>query len=182
MTNFSSLPSDQEEQREMKKVIRECLPSEKAILNDIRRQAWEIAYSHIYDEDTIRNNFEGNISERRTWTSIHCTYEDQTLVCEIGSHIVGFATFNWTPNSTGELKSLYVSPKHWNKKIGSFLWDAVMNICRKENLESFDIWVLNRARSSEFYTARGCKLVLSGDYFVGDHKETAECYRWHRMD
>ena len=58
------------------------------------------------------------------------------------------------------------------------LWDAIMTKCRSERVQSVDIWVLKAARSGEFYAARGCKCVGEGDYFIGDKRETALCYRW----
>lgn len=160
----------------------------------IRREAWEVAYRHIYSKEEVHRYFEGLSKEGRTWPSIPCRHEE-TLVCEVqpsstgaatctsetptqSSTICAYAKWAWTPRAQAELHSLYVSPKHWNRGCGSMLWEAIMSKCRTEQVQSMDIWVLKAARSGEFYAARGCKRVAEGDYFIGDKRETALCYRW----
>ena len=151
----------------------------------IRREAWEVAYSHIYSADEVGRYFGGEVKEGRTWPSIPCQHEE-TLVCEVqplpqqlsSTAICAYAKWGWTPHAQAELHSLYVSPSCWNRGCGSMLWDAIMTKCRTEQVQSMDIWVLKAARSGEFYAARGCKCVAEGDYFIGDKRETALCYRW----
>ncbi len=120
--------------------------------------------------------------------------------------IIGYAKWCFSAGGKGELQSLYVLPKFWNAGCGSMLWDRIVKRCREENVTNLDIWVLDRARSKYFYMSKGCSLahtavfgggsdgdgdayVLSdasathqmfGDYFIGQHKEKAVCYR--KMD
>ena len=152
----------------------------------IRREAWEVAYSHIYSADEVGRYFDGKAKEGRTWPSIPCQHEE-TLVCEVppssqqsssSTAICAYAKWGWTPHAQAELHSLYVSPSYWNRGCGSMLWDAIMTKCRTEQVQSMDIWVLKAARSGEFYAARGCQRVAEGDYFIGEKKETAVCYQW----
>jgi GNAT superfamily N-acetyltransferase len=160
-----------------KKVLRRAQENEGPILHEIRWQAWKIAYKNIYNEATIQDFFHGETCEKRTWQTKQFTHEEN-LVCQVGDEIVGFATFGWTPMSSGELKSFYVLPQYWNKGIGSMMWKEIMEICSKNFLVSFDIWVLNRARSRDFYVVRGCTYVTNGDYIIGNQTEVAACYRW----
>lgn len=158
-------------------------------LESIRREAWEVAYRHIYSQEEVDRYFEGLSKEGRTWPSIPCRHEE-TAVCEVQplTHtaeiatqlpaICAYAKWGWTPRAQAELRSLYVSPQHWNRGCGTILWDSIMSKCRTEQVQSMDIWVLAAARSGEFYAARGCKRVGEGDYFIGDKRETALCYRW----
>lgn len=155
----------------------------------IRREAWEVAYSHIYSVDEVGRYFDGESKEGRTWSSIPCQHEE-TLVCEIQpspqspqqlsstTAICAYAKWGWTPHAQAELHSLYVSPSYWNRGCGSMLWDSIVTKCRTEQVQSMDIWVLKAAQSGEFYAARGCKRVAEGDYFIGKKKETAVCYQW----
>mmetsp|Transcript_12020 Transcript_12020/g.16626 ORF Transcript_12020/g.16626 Transcript_12020/m.16626 type:complete len:218 (-) Transcript_12020:5-658(-) len=158
----------------------------------IRQKAWEVAYKHIYAKPTIERYFLGECVEKRTWDCVDCTMEETLLVCapiatndkeekeEGGKEekVVGYAKWGWTPRSKGELHSLYVLPQYWNLGGGSMLWDCIMTTCCEEQVESLDIWVLDRARSGEFYSSRGCRRVGDGDYYIGDHMELAVCYRW----
>ena len=158
-------------------------------LESIRREAWEVAYRHIYSQEEVDRYFEGLSKEGRTWPSIPCRHEE-TVICEVqpltstaetatqSPAICAYAKWGWTPRAQAELHSLYVSPQHWNRGCGTILWDSIMLKCRTEQVQSLDIWVLAAARSGEFYAARGCKRVGEGDYFIGDKRETALCYRW----
>lgn len=104
------------------------------------------------------------------------------VICEIDDIIAAYASFGWTPHDKGELKSLYVLPQFWNKGIGTQLWNHIIDLCHKEQIKTFDIWVLENARSSEFYLSKGCIKVDQGDYYIGEHLETALCYRWSQKD
>lgn len=168
----------------------------------IRREAWEVAYRHIYSQDEIDRYFDGKSQEGRTWPSMPCQHEE-TLICEVqqpttatrgtcagtctanaaspqqsSTRVCAYAKWGWTRNAQAELHSLYVSPQYWNQGCGSMLWEAIMKTCGSEQITSMDIWVLKAARSGEFYAARGCKCVDEGDYFIGDKRETAQNYRW----
>lgn len=160
--------------------------SANTTFESIRREAWEVAYSHIYSADEVGRYFDGESKEGRTWPSIPCQHEE-TLVCEVQpspsqlsskTTICAYAKWGWTPHDQAELHSLYVSPSYWNRGCGSMLWDAIMRTCQSEQVQSMDIWVLKAARSGEFYAARGCQHVAEGDYFIGDKRETALCYQW----
>lgn len=163
-------------------LLRNVKASEKSQLHDIRYKAWKMAYHHIYKQDEINNYFQGNVTERRTWSSIPIQNEIN-LICEFeDNNAVAYASFGWTPNDKGELKSLYVLPQYWKKGIGSHLWDQIINLCRKEQVTTIYIWVLENARSADFYRSKGCVKVDQGDYYIGEHLETASCYRWSCTD
>ncbi len=175
-------------------------------IHSIRKQAWEVAYKHIYSQDEIKMYFEGQSCERRTWPATHFDHE-QTIVCYLESEkakdekekvllpafkttteaetktskkneskVIGYVKWYYAKNGKGEVGSLYVHPKYWNRRCGSMLWDHVMNQCQKDDVASLDIWVLGQARSKEFYLSKGCIEGQYGDYFIGEHKEKAVCY------
>ena len=156
--------------------------------HSIRHKAWNIAYKHIYTSSEINDYFDGKSKEGRTWPSVYCD-ESEILACEIDGEMVGYAKWAWiaaaadaaaasATQSRAEMNSLYVDPEHWGSGIGTLLWDRIIMTCREKNIESMDVWVLGRARSGEFYASKGCRLEENGDYFIGDHVETASCYRW----
>ena len=157
---------------------------ESHVYHSIRRSAWEVTFRHIYSEETIESYFQGDTIAKKTWPSIKYKYSE-TLVCEIDDsesgkkRVIGYAKWEWDLNSLrGELENLYVAPEYWNAGCGSMMWDKIIANCRSKNILSLDIWVLERAQSGKFYSSRNCKRVNVGDYFVGDHKEIASCYRW----
>ena len=104
--------------------------------------------------------------------------EEATKDAASSSDIIGYIKWCFTKNGKGEVLSLYIHPNHWNRNCGSMLWDYIMNQCQNtlHNVTNLDIWVLDRARSKEFYISRGCVEGQSGDYFIGEHKEKAVCY------
>jgi GNAT superfamily N-acetyltransferase len=155
----------------------------------IRRGAWEVAFCHIYSLEEIADCFEGRTSESRTWPDLNAAGDTmmETLVCEdsTSGEICGYAKWGWANGkSEGELRSLYIPPSHWKRGIGSILWDRVVECAKQQHVRSLDIWVLQRAKSGDFYTARlgqgGCivEKINEGDYYVGSHRETALCLRW----
>jgi len=161
--------------------LRYAEDGEKQQLNFIRHKAWEIAYHHIYNQNEIKDYFLGNSKEGRTWSFIPIQHE-LNIICEVDDIVAAYASFGWTPDDKGELKSLYVLPQFWNQGIGTQLWNHITDLCHKEQVKSIDIWVLENARSSEFYLSKGCIKVDQGDYYIGEHLETALCYRWSQKD
>ena len=104
--------------------------------------------------------------------------EEEVTKEESSSDIIGYIKWCFTKNGKGEILSLYIHPNHWNRNCGSMLWDYVMKKCQstQHSVTHLDIWVLDRARSKEFYISRGCVEGSSGDYFIGEHEEKAVCY------
>ena len=131
------------------------------------------------DDDTdISNHRTGNYLTVKEQKEIE-EGEESKLV------IGGYAKWCFTSNQKGELLSLYIHPTYWNLGCGSMLWDHIMLRCQEEFISSLDIWVLDKARSKDFYISKGChqsveqhkgKSGKSGDYFIGQHQEKALCY------
>lgn len=161
----------------------------------IRHEAWKAAYNHIYTSDEIETYFRGESTEGRTWASLECN-QKEVLFYECDGEIVGYVKWAWNdynekdltrrirsdvvqPSRFGEINSLYIHPNYWNKGIGSLLWKRIISLCHENEVKSLDIWVLQNARSAQFYIGKGCRYITKGDYFIGDHLETAHCYRWY---
>ena len=51
---------------------------------------------------------------------------NEVIVAEIGTTIVGFASFIAQDGNDAELEGMFVDPKHWRQGIGRLLIDAVM--------------------------------------------------------
>ncbi|GFH54709.1 hypothetical protein CTEN210_11185 [Chaetoceros tenuissimus] len=184
------------EQFEIKKFLDN---DEEERCHTIRHEAWKVAYNHIYTPDEIETYFRGESTEGRTWTSLECN-QKEVLFYEYDGEIVGYVKWAWNdcdlpynekdmtnkissdvikPSRFGEINSLYIHPNYWNKGIGSLLWKQIISLCHENEVKSLDIWVLQNARSAQFYIGKGCRYITKGDYFIGDHVETAQCYRWY---
>ena len=155
---------------------------EERIFAYIRREAWKSACHHIYEDGHTRRHFGGLETEGRTWPSIECMNDETLAACTNidtdEEQICGYAKWGWTPKPRGGLNSLYVAPKYWNCGCGALLWNDIISTCHRDSVKTLDIWVLEKARSGEFYSPRGCHKVDSGGYFVGSQRETALCCRW----
>lgn len=180
--------------------IKEFLDKDEDLrCHTIRHEAWKVAYNHIYTPDEIETYFRGESTEGRTWASLECN-QKEVLLYEHNGEIVGYAKWAWNdcgllynekdttsrirsdvikPSRFGEINSLYIHPNYWNKGIGSLLWKRIISLCHENEVKCLDIWVLQNARSAQFYIGKGCRYITKGDYFIGDHLETAHCYRWY---
>ena len=51
----------------------------KEFLDNIRHEAWKVAYNHIYTPDEIETYFRGESTEGRTWASLECNQKEVLL-------------------------------------------------------------------------------------------------------
>jgi GNAT superfamily N-acetyltransferase len=158
-------------------IIRKALNHDIGMLQNIRYLCWKRAYGHIYEEIEIERYFLGETHERRTWSASEFV-RMETLAAEVGGVVCGYAKLGWNVGSHSELLSFYITPERWNHGIGSQLWNRVIELNRIAQVRTMNVWVLERARSSEFYIKQNCDLVNRGDYCIGERKEVALCYQW----
>jgi ribosomal protein S18 acetylase RimI-like enzyme len=93
--------------------------------------------------------------------------EPQVHVVLDGSKIVGFVGFDrsrdkGTPNTTGEIWAIYVTPEYWGQGAGLALWDAARDGLVDEGCTKVTLWVpLGNERALRFHDLAGFKREMT---------------------
>jgi ribosomal protein S18 acetylase RimI-like enzyme len=84
-----------------------------------------------------------------------------------GDTIVGFVGFDrsrdkGTPQTMGEIWSIYVTPSHWGQGVGLALWDAAREGLMEEGCTHVTVWVpIANDRALRFHELAGFKRELN---------------------
>lgn len=93
--------------------------------------------------------------------------EPQVQVALDGDTIVGFVGFDrsrdkGTPQTMGEIWSIYVTPSHWGQGVGLALWDAAREGLMEEGCTHVTVWVpIANDRALRFHELAGFKRELN---------------------
>lgn len=93
--------------------------------------------------------------------------EPQVQVALDGDKIIGFVGFDrsrdkGTPQTMGEIWSLYVHNEYWDKGVGLSLWDAAREGLIEEGCTQVSTWVaLSNDRALRFFDLAGFKRELN---------------------
>ncbi len=89
--------------------------------------------------------------------------EPQVQVAVDGDTIVGFVGFDrsrdkGTPQTMGEIWSIYVASSHWDKGVGLALWDAAREGLQEEGCTHVTVWIpIANDRALRFHELAGFK-------------------------
>ncbi len=93
--------------------------------------------------------------------------EPQVLVAVEGDNIVGFVGFDRsrdkaTPQTMGEIWSIYVTASHQGQGVGLALWDAAREGLMEEGCTHVTIWIaISNDRALRFYELAGFKREMN---------------------
>jgi GNAT superfamily N-acetyltransferase len=157
-------------------VIRAAGEEDRAAVRAVVRAAWEEAYSHIYAPEVMADFFEDRLPESGSWTD---GWDERLgrIVAEQDGRIVGVAGLALRTDGDGELTQLYVLPEAQGQGVGTALWNAGVEVLRRQGCAGMQVWVLARAPAVRFYARRGAVPAGEGTYTVGAQSERALCYR-----
>lgn len=163
-------------QEERKFIIRRPLSNEHLRQNEVIREAWKVAYAHIYTPEEIQAVFENRIPQIASWVNYRVERLG-TLLADYNGQIVGTSGKARMENGDSELASLYVLPQFQGQGVGQALWQRVLDDFRAQGFKAMQVWTLARAEAVNFYLAQGCYRYAEGTYTIGNHTEPAIGFR-----
>ncbi|MCP2163938.1 L-amino acid N-acyltransferase YncA [Goodfellowiella coeruleoviolacea] len=142
--------------------IRPATPEDATALAEIHVASWQAAYAGHLPDGFLRNL---SVADRqRSWQQWLAATDQASsvLVAEADEHVVaGFAAIgpsrddNAAPG-TGELRSIYLHPKHWGRGLGRLLHDQAIEALRQRRFRQATLWVLaSNTRARRFYETAG---------------------------
>ncbi len=137
----------------------------------IKVDSWQHTYKGIIDENYLNAlNYE---SQTERYIESFDEYKNTVLVAEDNKtkEIIGYACFNPYENefADAELISLYLSPKHTRKGIGTALFREVVKELKKYNKKNMIIWCLRDNKNAiNFYKKLGANKTFDKMAKIGN--------------
>ena len=159
--------------------VRKGTQRDAALLADLFREAWELAYRgvipHLHLESMIRRR------DKRWWQNA-TKGSDGLLVLEVAGKLAGYVTFGRARGRgkvQGEIYELYLAPVYQGLGFGEHLFEAARHALDERRLNGLVVWALadNEAAGS-FYWRRGGRPTAKIVDSVGGVKLAKIGYTW----
>jgi ribosomal protein S18 acetylase RimI-like enzyme len=159
--------------------IRRGKPGDAEALAEVFKDSWVNAYRGILPEFHL-----DKIVRRRdpAWWQTTIGSRDRMLVLEVGSKIVGYATFGPTRARgpyQGEIYELYLAPIYQGLGFGEHLFEACRYALDQKKLKGLVVWALvDNQTACHFYWRRGGRPVASVQETFGTTKLEKAAFAW----
>ena len=145
--------------------VRPATVRDAKVIAEINAAASRAAYQGLVPDEQL-----GTLSidkRQQFWRDAIEYMEPQVQVATDGDKVIGFVGFDrsrdaGTPSTCGEIWAIYVEPSHWNKGVGTALWDAANDGLKEEGCTKVTVWVpVRNERALQFHEHAGFKREMS---------------------
>lgn len=160
--------------------VRKGTQRDAAVLTDLFRQSWELAYRgvipHLHLESIIRRR-------DKAWWQSAASGTSGLLVLEVSGKVVGYVTFGRTRGRSkyqGEIYELYLAPNYQGLGFGEYLFEAARHALDQRSLSGLIVWALEDNEAAQaFYWRRGGRPTARTTDRVGGVKLAKISYTWN---
>ncbi len=159
--------------------IRKSTPTDAEALAGIFHASWAQAYQGIIPHLHLQS-----ILARRglNWWKRSLRHADGTLVIDVDSHIVGYATCGSSRSRgsyQGEIFELYLTPDYQGVGLGERLFEASRYDLDMRQLRGMVVWaLLDNTPACDFYWRRGGRPIAETTDKFGKTELTKVAFGW----
>lgn len=133
-------------------------PAERTDALEIARVQFESAQAANREVGLEAVPWRDELTRQAIWQQRIADHPCQTLVATEGGAITGLVFWQRLRPGTALLKSLYVHPFFWHRKIGHRLYRQAIEDMRLEDIRRVELWVMTGNRRAErFYLQEGLR-------------------------
>ena len=152
---------------------------------EIYVETWREAYPGMLPDRVLLGMSREH--QRRAWRHSICDPAQSVLLAEEeGGSIVGFGSCGTTRHPsvpfTGEIYTLYVSPDHQRRGVGSLLLAALLRELARHGHKTALVWALADNPSRFFYEAMGGSLVAESAELLWGRRVRQRGYGWRDLE
>lgn len=134
-------------------MIRDARPEDAVPLATVHVSSWQEAYRGLIDQAFLDSLDVAGRTE--SWDRIIRQHRARVLVAEDDDGVIGFCTVGQSSDEGwGEVFSIYLSPSHWRRGVGSRLLASGERALAEAGEERALLWVLDTNRRARAFYER----------------------------
>jgi GNAT superfamily N-acetyltransferase len=159
--------------------VRKGKVADAAALSQVFRDSWQLAYRGIIPHVQLESYLRQRTAE---WWRGAVRSGDGTLVLELDSKVVGYATFGAARSRgpyQGEIYELYLDPVHQGLGLGERLFEGCRYALDTRKVRGLIVWaLLANTPACDFYWRRGGRPIATAFTRIGAARLEKVAFAW----